>query len=186
MTTRDSFTFDDTKIQSLDSDEQVIFLACSLSILLKESCFISMDFKLRKGPCKVRNRKDFQMSFFNFQSNQNHLEQLLLKYLAASSPKPNQATRRLIARCFIVIYSKGDQRTLFDTVVSIQSMFLNRKIDDVAIKLYEHRFCTNQTLARAGIHCLGALMEEHGSKVCILFSLFLKLFSFCIGHVLIC
>ena len=66
MTTRDSFTFDDTKIQSLDLDEQVIFLACSLSILLKESCFISMDFKLRKGPCKVRNRKDFQMSFFNF------------------------------------------------------------------------------------------------------------------------
>ena len=144
-----SFTFEDANIQALDTDEKVIDSSSHLSnssFLLdkKELLLFQWLSRLEKDLANhpVVSWKlisqDLTSAIF-LQANQKHLESLLLKYLSSLSPKPNQSTRRLIARCFNVIYSKGDHRTLFDSMAAIQNLFVSKKsasTDDMMVKLY--------------------------------------------------
>eukprot|EP00842_Homolaphlyctis_polyrhiza_P005067 jgi/Hompol1/5561/HPOL_004542-RA len=89
--------------------------------------------------------------------HQELLEKKLLKYIGSQVVRPSRPSRQLVARCLIVLYHRGDPRTLFDTLAAIQSMLANKKLDDLAVKL-------------ALIHTIGALTEEHGTKVMSLFA----------------
>jgi hypothetical protein len=98
-------SFDEAKLTSLDSiEKKELLLFQWLSNLEKD---------LSNNPI----------------SNQKDVEQTLLKYLQYLEPHPNRPTRTLIARCFIIVYNKGDQRSLFDTIAQMQTILTNKTLD---------------------------------------------------------
>ena len=66
--------------------------------------------------------------------SQQQLEKTLLKYLSSTSPKPTRPIRQLIARCFVIIYTLGDTRTLFDTLAATQAI-VARKVEDSSVRM---------------------------------------------------
>ncbi|KAI8923137.1 armadillo-type protein [Entophlyctis helioformis] len=131
----DSFVFDDKRIEAIEAPEKrELALFQWLSTLEK-------DLQKTKDPIKP---------------HQAALEKLLLKFLSSQTVRPSRPIYQLIARLFVALYSKGDPRTLFDTIVAAQNALGAKKLDDLAIKL-------------ALVHCLGVLTEAHGSKVMSLF-----------------
>jgi HEAT repeat-containing protein 5 len=60
---------------------------------------------------------------------QKQIETVLLKYVQYVNPHPNRPTRTLIGRCFTIVYTKGDVRTLFDTISQMQTILLNKTLD---------------------------------------------------------
>ncbi|KAH6581995.1 hypothetical protein BASA61_008742 [Batrachochytrium salamandrivorans] len=102
--------------------------------------------------------KDLQSTTIGvLKPRQADLEKLLLKYLGTRVVRPSRPIRELIARSFVLIYHKGDQRSLFDTVAAIQNMLSNKKTDDLAIRI-------------SLVYCIGAITESHGAKVMSLFA----------------
>jgi hypothetical protein len=95
-------SFDETKLANLDTTEK------------KELLLFQWFSNLEKDLLK------------NTINNQKEVESVLLKYLQYLNPPPNGPTRTLIGRCFNIIYTKGDGKTLFDTVAQMQSI-LNDK-----------------------------------------------------------
>jgi len=53
---------------------------------------------------------------------QPNLERQLLKLISMPVPKPRHPTRRLIARCFLSLYVRGNSSTLYDTIKILQSL----------------------------------------------------------------
>jgi len=131
----ENYKFDQQRLQKLDSSEKKeLFVFQWLSILEKE---------LKKGDkTTIANEQD-------------KVEKLLLKFLSSTSPKPTRPTRKLIARCFNLIFTYGSQRKIFDTIVAIQQLLKN---------------VTENSNKLAVIHCLGAITEVHGKNVMSLFS----------------
>ena len=112
MSTPDSFNFDEEKLNSLDTvEKRELLLFQWLSTLEKDL----IKFGIKEQP---------------------KIEQFLMKYLNNSVIHPNKPTRHLISRCFVILYSSGDQRSLFDTLTQMQSI-LSKKLDDNYIKMYD-------------------------------------------------
>ncbi|KAF9344553.1 hypothetical protein BGX34_005553, partial [Mortierella sp. NVP85] len=57
-----------------------------------------------------------------FRIMQPNLERQLLKLISMPVPKPRHPTRRLIARCFLSLYVRGNSSTLYDTIKILQSL----------------------------------------------------------------
>lgn len=75
----------------------------------------------------LTNLTKFFFFFFDFIKDtikqcQTNLEKQLLKFISSITPKPQRPIRQLIARIFVIIYIKGDSRTLFDTITALQSL----------------------------------------------------------------
>ncbi|KAF9953076.1 hypothetical protein BGZ70_000363, partial [Mortierella alpina] len=88
-----------------------------------------------------------------FRIMQPSLERQLLKLISMPAPKPRHPIRRLIARCFLSLYSRGNSSTLFETVQILQSLIeAGKGMGDKDVKL-------------AAIHCIGVIMETIGDKV---------------------
>ncbi|KAF9932214.1 hypothetical protein BGZ67_004856 [Mortierella alpina] len=88
-----------------------------------------------------------------FRIMQPGLERQLLKLISMPAPKPRHPIRRLIARCFLSLYSRGNSSTLFETVQILQSLIeAGKGMGDKDVKL-------------ASIHCIGVIMETIGEKV---------------------
>ncbi|KAF9169523.1 hypothetical protein BGX21_008690 [Mortierella sp. AD011] len=88
-----------------------------------------------------------------FRVMQPNLERQLLKLISMPVPKPRHPIRRLIARCFLSLYVRGNSSTLFETIQILQSLIETGKgMGDKDIKL-------------AAIHCIGVIMETIGEKV---------------------
>ncbi|KAL2916610.1 hypothetical protein HK105_203722 [Polyrhizophydium stewartii] len=137
MSAPESFSFDDRRIESTEAPEKrELALFQWLSSLEKDLGKTSKD---------------------ALKPHQAALEKLLLKYLASPFVKPSRPIRELIARCLVMMYHKGDQRSLFDSLAAAQTMLANKKLDDPAVKI-------------AIIHCIGVLTESHGAKVMSLFA----------------
>jgi hypothetical protein len=51
-------------------------------------------------------------------ASQSHLEKTMLKVIEAqeSYPLPGRSLRKLVSRCLVLIYTRGETRTLFDTL----------------------------------------------------------------------
>jgi len=58
-------------------------------------------------------------------NEQDKVEKVLLKFLSSTAPKPTRPTRKLIARCYNLIFTYGSQRKIFDTIVAIQQLLKN-------------------------------------------------------------
>ncbi|KAJ3190081.1 hypothetical protein HDU85_000372 [Gaertneriomyces sp. JEL0708] len=128
----ESFTFDEARFIAADTPEKKeLVLFQWLSFLQRDLSLVSSDV---------------------LKTSQTQLEKLLLRHLGSMLPKPSRTIRRLVARCLILIYSKGDTRTLFDTLSALQGMVANKKVEDMSLRI-------------AAVHAIGALTEAHGSKV---------------------
>ncbi|KAI9012871.1 armadillo-type protein [Gaertneriomyces semiglobifer] len=128
----ESFTFDEARFIAADTPEKKeLVLFQWLSFLQRDLSLVSSDV---------------------LKTSQTQLEKLLLRHLVSMLPKPSRTIRRLVARCLILIYSKGDTRTLFDTLSALQGMVANKKVEDMSLRI-------------AAVYAIGALTEAHGSKV---------------------
>ncbi|KAG0334962.1 hypothetical protein BG004_000194 [Podila humilis] len=88
-----------------------------------------------------------------FRIMQPNLERQLLKLISMPAPKPRHPIRRLIARCFLSLYVRGNSSTLFETVQILQSLIeAGKGMGDKDVKL-------------AAIHCIGVIMETIGDKI---------------------
>ncbi|KAF9898040.1 hypothetical protein BX616_004571, partial [Lobosporangium transversale] len=88
-----------------------------------------------------------------FRIMQPNLERQLLKLISMPAPKPRHPIRRLIARCFLSLYVRGNSATLFETIQILQSLIeAGKGMGDKDVKL-------------AAIHCIGVIMEAIGEKV---------------------
>ncbi|KAI8602311.1 armadillo-type protein [Dissophora ornata] len=88
-----------------------------------------------------------------FRIMQPNLERQLLKLISMPAPKPRHPIRRLIARCFLSLYVRGNSSTLFETVQILLSLIeAGKGMGDKDIKL-------------AAIHCIGVIMETIGEKI---------------------
>ncbi|KAJ3091723.1 hypothetical protein HK102_013667 [Quaeritorhiza haematococci] len=140
----ESFNFDESKILTADSEEKKeLYLFQWFSALEKDLKTCQPDF---------------------IKEHQAKIEKTLLKYMNSANPKPSRPVRHLIGRIFVVLYSRGDQRTLFDTLTGTQTIASSKKFDDPAIRL-------------ASIYSMGLVTEFHGNKV---MSLFPETVSICV------
>ncbi|KAF9189684.1 hypothetical protein BGZ50_000632 [Haplosporangium sp. Z 11] len=88
-----------------------------------------------------------------FRVMQPNLERQLLKLISMPAPKPRHPIRRLIARCFLTLYARGNSSTLFETIQILQSLIeAGKGMGDKDVKL-------------AAIHCIGVIMETIGEKI---------------------
>lgn len=56
-----------------------------------------------------------------FKASQGGIESTLLKIISSTAPYPpaGRPLRNLSARCFVTIYTRGETKTLFDTIQSL-------------------------------------------------------------------
>ncbi|KAI8980927.1 armadillo-type protein [Pilobolus umbonatus] len=85
------------------------------------------------------------------------IEKTLFRLISLASAKPRRPIRFLIGRCYVILYNRGDSRSLFDTVTALQSLIgANKNI------LNETRI--------AAISTIGAVMGSSGGKILSLFA----------------
>ena len=70
-------------------------------------------------------------------AKQSTLEKTFIKILSGTEnyPQPGRAIRNLIGRCFVLLYMRGDTRTMFDTLQSLLKIVGDLKaLDKVVVK----------------------------------------------------
>lgn len=67
-----------------------------------------------------------------FKSSQSTLEATLLKIINGLEPypTPGRPLRNLVARCLVVMYTRGETRTLFDTMQAFLKIIGEVKVFD--------------------------------------------------------
>ncbi|TFY57214.1 hypothetical protein EVG20_g8633 [Dentipellis fragilis] len=87
---------------------------------------------------------------------QHGLETTFLKILTSGSPypPPGRPLRNLVAQAFLILYNRGDSKTLFDTILALMKVVGDFKAgpDKDRPKI-------------ASLYCLGQLMESYGGQV---------------------
>ncbi|ELU42761.1 HEAT repeat protein [Rhizoctonia solani AG-1 IA] len=85
---------------------------------------------------------------------QSTTEATLLKCINVTSPfpAPGRPIRSLVARCFLIIYSRGETRTMYDTVQACLKVAGDSKLSEKDGRL-------------AALYVLGEIMAAHGSQV---------------------
>ncbi|CEG80418.1 hypothetical protein RMATCC62417_14760 [Rhizopus microsporus] len=141
----DVFLLDEQKIQPSETTEkQELYVLQWLAQVERESKTIDVETLKKTQPV---------------------LEKSLLRLISLASARPRRPIRFLIGRCYIILYTRGDTRTLFDTVTALHSLIAANKNIDKETKI-------------AAISTTGAIMGATGSKVLSLFAetatLFLK------------
>lgn len=62
--------------------------------------------------------------------SQPTIEKTLLRLISLATAKPRRPIRFLIGRCYVILYTKGETRSLFDTVTALHSLIsANKNID---------------------------------------------------------
>ncbi|CAG8760108.1 5803_t:CDS:2, partial [Acaulospora morrowiae] len=98
-------------------------------------------------------------------SYQASIEKQLLKFISLASPRPHRPIRQLIARCFVIIYVKGDSRTLYDTITALQSLaVVGKGVGEKETKL-------------AALYCIGIISKSIGNRI---LSFFPETISICL------
>ncbi|TFY79847.1 hypothetical protein EWM64_g4165 [Hericium alpestre] len=92
----------------------------------------------------------------NVKSVQHDLEATLLDVLTSPRPQfpPGRPLRNLVAKCFITIYTRGESKTLFDTLIALMKVTGDFKAP-----------VEKDTQKIASLHCIGELMASFGAKV---------------------
>ncbi|KAG2232739.1 hypothetical protein INT48_009265 [Thamnidium elegans] len=97
--------------------------------------------------------------------SQPFIEKTLFRLISLATAKPRRPIRFLIGRCYVILYTRGDSRTLFDTVTTLHSLISANKNIDKETRI-------------AAISTTGAIMGTSGGKILSLFAetamLFLK------------
>ncbi len=80
------------------------------------------------------------------------LNQQLLQIICLSTPAPSGVIRKCLGRCFAYILSKGDRRTLYDSVNRLVAIIDSRKSEQELQDKY------------AAVHCLGEAYKTAGDS----------------------
>lgn len=90
----------------------------------------------------------------DLKAKQGELERTFIKIISASEgyPLPGRALRNLVGRSLVALYTRGETRTLFDTLQALLRLVGDAKILDKVIKI-------------AAFSCIGDLMAVFGSQV---------------------
>ncbi|CAE6460561.1 unnamed protein product [Rhizoctonia solani] len=94
------------------------------------------------------------MSVEELKAAQSTTEATLLKCINVTSPfpAPGRPIRSLVARCFLIIYSRGETRTMYDTVQACLKVAGDSKLSEKDGRL-------------AALYVLGEIMAAHGSQL---------------------
>ncbi|TFK25105.1 clathrin-coated vesicle protein [Coprinopsis marcescibilis] len=94
-----------------------------------------------------------EISISDLKPQQAELESTLLKVISGSEgyPLPGRALRRVVGRCFVTLYTRGETRTMFDTL-----QVLMRLVADVKSE--------RETVNTAAWSCIGDIMGTLGSQ----------------------
>jgi len=86
---------------------------------------------------------------------QGELEKVFIKVISAaeSYPVPGRAIRNLVGRCLITLYTRGETRTMFDTLQTFLRLVSDNKLAD------------KDVVKIAAFSCIGDLMAVFGSNV---------------------
>jgi hypothetical protein len=106
-------------------------------------------------------------------SAQSALEATLVKVITTPEPylPPGRALRTRAARCFVALYSRGETRTLFDTLQTFMKVVGDFKTPDKDMnKMYGLLTFVPFTIRliptrRAAFYCVGELMAVFGAQV---------------------
>ncbi|KAG0172348.1 hypothetical protein DFQ30_010665 [Apophysomyces sp. BC1015] len=128
----DVFVLDEQKLQATESAEkQELYLLQWMAQVERE--------------CKLTDLDTLKHS-------QPLLEKTLLKLISLATAKPRRPIRFLIGRCFVLLYTRGETRSLFDTVTALHSLIAASKNIDKETRI-------------AAISATGAIMGAVGSKL---------------------
>ncbi|GAB1525330.1 hypothetical protein RhiTH_008488 [Rhizoctonia solani] len=94
------------------------------------------------------------MSVEELKAAQSTTEATLLKCINVTSPfpAPGRPIRSLVARCFLIIYSRGETRTMYDTVQACLKVAGDSKLSEKDGRV-------------AALYVLGEIMAAHGSQL---------------------
>ncbi|QRW26225.1 HEAT repeat protein [Rhizoctonia solani] len=94
------------------------------------------------------------MSVEELKAAQSTTEATLLKCINVTSPfpAPGRPIRSLVARCFLIIYSRGETLTMYDTVQACLKVAGDSKLSEKDGRL-------------AALYVLGEIMAAHGSQL---------------------
>lgn len=87
------------------------------------------------------------------------INQELFQITCLLTPAPSGAIRKCLGRCFAFIQTKGDRRTLFDSINRLVAIIDSRKTDQDLLNKY------------AAVHCLGETFRTAGDSAISLCSL---------------
>ncbi|KAF8630604.1 hypothetical protein AX15_002831 [Amanita polypyramis BW_CC] len=94
------------------------------------------------------------VSLEGLKSQQSTIEKALIKVVSAPEPYPlpGRALRNLVARCFILMYTRGETRSLFDTLQAFMKIVGDFKTPEKEAKRI------------AAFTCVGEIMGTFGSQ----------------------
>ncbi|KAF8904140.1 clathrin-coated vesicle protein [Gymnopilus junonius] len=95
------------------------------------------------------------ISLGDLKPKQGELEKVFIKIISGAEPypAPGRAIRNLVARCLIVLYTRGETRTLFDTLQAFLRIVGDFKSTD------------KDVVKITAFSCIGELMGVFGSNV---------------------
>ncbi|KAJ7582455.1 clathrin-coated vesicle protein, partial [Mycena floridula] len=87
-------------------------------------------------------------------TKQSEIETSLVEIILAPDPypAPGRALRNVVARCLVVLYKRGETRTLFDTLHSLMKVITDFKTPD------------REPYKIAALSCIGDIMAVYGSQ----------------------
>ena len=74
------------------------------------------------------------------------LEKTLFKLLNSALPRPSRPLRQIIGRIYVLAFTHGETRSLFEVLASLQGILNQKKLDDVTIKMQVFVLALNATL----------------------------------------
>lgn len=107
----------------------------------------------------------------HLKSVQGDLEGTLVKIITAPEPypPPGRALRNLVGRCLVALYTRGETRTLFDTLQAFMKIVGDFKAPDKDTnKTYVLDFDAPRIVLMthsAAFSCIGDIMAAFGSQV---------------------
>lgn len=105
-------------------------------------------------------------------TTQADLEASLIKIVTAPEPfpLPGRPVRRLVANCLKALYTRGETRTLFDTIQAFLKLLAETKPPaKESSRVYVSKpfviLPMSLPQARAAVYCIGELMGVFGAQV---------------------
>jgi HEAT repeat-containing protein 5 len=82
-------------------------------------------------------REPHQVVQEHLKAKQPSLEDTLIKVVSSPTPTPGRALRNLVGRCLVALYTRGETRSLFETMQSFLKIVGDLKaVDKDANKMY--------------------------------------------------
>ncbi|KAI5117719.1 hypothetical protein M0805_001805 [Coniferiporia weirii] len=90
-------------------------------------------------------------------------ETKLLKVIAGEAPypSPGRPFRNIVARCLVLMYTRGETRTLFDTLQALVKVIgdMNTKTSDVDFRKVAAFYCIGELMAAVGAQVMSFMAE---------------------------